>query len=405
MVIKAKALKNDDISLSEFKTLSKPILTARLMAVRATNTDSYCHEIKVSVGRDGSINPSSISFGNQGDRNITRLTFDLTDINIDAATLKSDYQAALIFNPGVNGEDSSAFQVNISDNKTATLVIPTSITANAGSYQLIFGIFEIDADNGNISTEKEKFISAQFSSSTTATDWIDDYQPYLNAANLQENNPDYITKTDIHITPNDTHYSIAADSTNFGNKQDIYVKRVIFGNSTEPLEAQFSRRYAIFMDGNTCYVYRMRPVEDYYCCWVPKEITMKAGSYQLFVVAETDLELTDANFQRWVSNTLTFSVSDNFLNGDIVIHPVDGGVWTVEGYSLLTQDNVVVNTYDTITSVKVLKQNFNELQNILDKVPAIDNQVQQNTTDISTNKENISEVAKGWDSIECGDSE
>lgn len=405
MVIKAKALKNDDISLSEFKTLSKPILTARSIAVRATNTDSYCHEIKVSIGRDGSINPSSISFGNQGDRNITRLTFDLTDINIDAATLKSDYQAALIFNPGVNGEDSSAFQVNIGDNKTATLVIPISITTNAGSYQLIFGIFEIDTDNGNISTEKEKFISAQFNGSTTATDWIDDYQPYLNAANLQENNPDYITKTDIHITPNDTHYSIAADSTNFGNKQDIYVKRVIFGNSTEPLEAQFSRRYAIFMDSNTCYVYRMRPVEDYYCCWVPKEITMKAGNYQLFVVAETDLELTDANFQRWVSNTLTFSVSDNFLNGDIVIHPIDGGVWTVEGYSLLTQDNVVVNTYDTTTSVKVLKQNFNELQNILDKVPVIDNQVQQNTIDISTNKENISEVAKGWDSIECGDSE
>ena len=266
MVIKAKALKNDDISLSEFKTLSKPILTARSIAVRATNTDSYCHEIKISIGRDGSINPSSISFGNQGDRNITRLTFDLTDINIDAATLKSDYQAALIFNPGVNGEDSSAFQVNIGDNKTATLVIPTSITANAGSYQLIFGIFEIDADNGNISTEKEKFISMQFSGSTTITDWINDYQPYLNAANLQENNPDYITKTDIHITPNDTHYSIAADSTNFGNKQDIYVKRVIFGNSTEPLEAQFSRRYAIFIDSNICYVYRMRPIENYYCC-------------------------------------------------------------------------------------------------------------------------------------------
>lgn len=77
----------------------------------------------------------------------------------------------------------------------------------------------------------------------------------------------------------------------------------------------------------------------------------------------------------------------------------------MEGYSLLTQDNVAVNTYDTITSVKVLKQNFNELQNILDKAPVIDNQVQQNTIDISTNKENISEVAKGWDSIECGGSE
>ena len=58
-------------------------------------------------------------------------------------------------------------------------------------------------------------------------------------------------------------------------------------------------------------------------CFIPSEITRHAVEYKVFFIAQTDLRDTDGNFQvnedtfkRWVSNTITLKVNNNFLDDD-----------------------------------------------------------------------------------------
>jgi hypothetical protein len=51
---------------------------------------------------------------------------------------------------------------------------------------------------------------------------------------------------------------------------------------------------------------------------IPKEITANAGTYLYLIVAMTadvidNPLIEDDGFKRWVSNTLSFSVANNFL--------------------------------------------------------------------------------------------
>lgn len=59
--------------------------------------EGYCHEITITLHLDGSVTPKTIPFGNCGDKNITRFSFNVQELIAAVPTLKEDYTFILIF--------------------------------------------------------------------------------------------------------------------------------------------------------------------------------------------------------------------------------------------------------------------------------------------------------------------
>ena len=121
---------------------------------------------KVDVGENG------LDLGCQGDHNITKLEFNVKDLN--CASELANYNPVLVFSRKENDEIKNLFCSgvnNVDTNKQiSTFYIPEDVTEVAGEYSIIFTLREKDENDGNVNItndtggikEKEFFVSNEF---------------------------------------------------------------------------------------------------------------------------------------------------------------------------------------------------------------------------------------------------
>ena len=291
-------LKGNKLTTRKTLSRSSPILTSSY----------FCHTIRVNLYDSGEVVPSRIVLGNQGDGSITKLEFDFS--NFTTTEVLSDFHHILYLQ---NNNRTLMLDFEGIENNISTFIINPSITEKSGSYKILYALEEIDPITGNINTEEEIFISNEFTGIVNENNWIDEINDYLDVEG--ENDVlQYLSKPSITIIPSETNlYKITVDSSLLGNKGDRYIKRITFNNQYADLHEGFNNRYAIFIKNNHVIgATKFIPVdvnEITMTAWIPESVTAEAGEVIMLIVA-----LTDDREQRWVSNSLSMTVSNNFLD-------------------------------------------------------------------------------------------
>lgn len=309
------------------------------------NTASgFCHEYTVTINKDGSVSPATLSFGNYGDKNITQIKFDLSDLTYQGQFNLKNYTHVLVVRfPEVvdeeNGLDYKTYELSYDENSTSSVFeVPEEITTSGVlSYQLIYALLE-SSNEGNVADQQEIFISKTFLASMQQTDWSDDID--LQRAITYSDSELSLVKPRIILSPESSHSVISASGSNLGEKRDSFIKRIILNEDSESkLDEGLINRFLIIGD----FVIRMNfdVLRKNICsCFIPKDITTKAGTYSYFIIAENN----DGD-KRWVSNTLTLTVNDNFLDDkkDITITS-ENNLLTSDNISIISSDGWLVDT-------------------------------------------------------------
>ena len=338
----------------------------------------YCHDLKLKVSRDGVIQrlhpdgsgatiSGPIILGNKGDLNITRLTFDLTDLQETvSASLLGHYVAKLgIYDTKA---DPATSEPKIYTIATRQWVVPEEILAKSTTYRCILILLERAADENTIDLT-EQWVSQEFITIVQNTFWNNNVQTAINNAIDYQKDYDeqygYLTKIPILLNPDAEHYNIKTDTDNFGMKKDMYVKRLEF--TDVDLDEGFTHRYGIFVTSEeseeTIYAVKFssfsipgRTKPNTYVCLIPQEVTAVAGTVQFCIVATTDDvdstpdiadDLPDRLFKRWVGNPLLFTVTDNFLTTIDTYIPegeIQSSFILPDGSILITVDNKLFQT-------------------------------------------------------------
>lgn len=361
----------------------------------------YCHTIKLKVGLDGSVvntkdSSTHIMLGNQGDRNITQLVFDISaldEVIPDQTKTLSEYQHVLIFNfdkPQVtaNGLNYVAYQLTSNEtfDEDTYEVIP-ALTSEPGTYRMIYALLEkVGNIEGGNTNGREIFISKEFTGTVNATEIKNITEEDIFTASEIIDTERRFTKSGLLINPSTDHYTISSASNvlELGEKRDQFIKRIILNEGVDSsLDEGLDYRVACFGNKTTnqwtlTRMFFNNARKNICSCFIPSEITTHAGTYQLFLIAQTDIKEEDLpidvkNFKRWVSNSLTLTVKDNFLNddADFFIVGSEENVYTSDNVDVISADNVLVDTKDVngLTVIKKqLSQNFEQLQADLNAV-------------------------------------
>ena len=307
----------------------------------------YCHTIRLKVALDGKVvsqdgaNGSQIILGNQGDKNITQLIFDVSALSEavpDQTKTLDDYQHVLIFDYGepqpTSGLNYVIYELTPNtkyDSLSEDLYqVAPELTSKAGTFKMIYALLEKVEDEANGNTEgREIFISKEFIGVVNPTDIENITEEDISAATEIVDTEKRFTKNSLLISPSNDHYSISQSHSELGEKRDQFIRRIVLNESINSrLDEGLDYRIACFgnVASNEWTLTRMlfnNSRKNICSCFIPSEITKHAGEYKVFFIAQTDLRDTDGNFQvnestfkRWVSNTITLKVNNNFLDDD-----------------------------------------------------------------------------------------
>lgn len=332
----------------------------------------YCHTIKLKVGLDGSVintkdSSTHIMLGNQGDRNITQLIFDvsaLDEVIPDQTKTLSEYQHVLIFNydepqAAANGQNYIAYTLSSNEayDEDFYQVIP-GLTAKPGTYKMIYALLEKVENTTDGNTEgREIFISKEFTGTVNATEIENITEEQISTASEIVDTERRFTKNSLLVSPSDDHYSVSQNHSELGEKRDQFIRRIVLNEGTDSrLDEGLDYRIACF--GNAANEWTLTRMlfsnarKNICSCFIPSEITKHAGQYKVFFIAQTDLQDADGNFQidesafkRWVSNSIILNVNNNFLDddADFIIVEEEQGICTSDNIYVLSADNITVD--------------------------------------------------------------
>ena len=284
----------------------------------------YCHELTITIKANSTTLPTSICLGNYGDDNITRLTFDLSELMTTGILTNSfdDYIYKIaVYDPAKpadheHGTNPKVFVINRID-----WPVPEALTTFSQNQNLELVLIILEPLNETYSTTgREIFISDKIKATVNPTLWQAGYQDLIDATDDEEDNEGYFAKDPIILTPTSDHYKVLANGKILGNKVDQYITRINLNNAETALDEGLDARFAIFKKDNTVYCSKFHDTTNpvVQSCWIPPEVTQTEGEWKYFVVAQTceyvDLvDEPDDGFKRWVGNELSGTISDNFL--------------------------------------------------------------------------------------------
>lgn len=274
--------------------------------------EGYCHEITITLHLDGSVTPKTIPFGNCGDKNITQFSFNVQELIAAVPTLKEDYTFYInIYDPSLPKSSTNPAQYTITDK----FILPNSYTEKAGSYRCIFCLTEKSGNEHNTTDTTEQWVSKICTAVVNPTIWDESLVDNLAAATILADNSNFLTKPAVILTPKSDHYTIVASAVNLGQKMDRYIRRIEMVGGATGLDDGLDTRYGIFICETAIFVTKFKAGTKGYSCWVPPEVCSVPGTWFFIVVAQTGDGDTAADCsKRWISNTLLFTVTDNFLS-------------------------------------------------------------------------------------------
>ena len=278
----------------------------------------YCHEITLRVLSNGNISPNSFNFGNKGDINITKINFDVSDlINNNIINLNEYSMTLFCFDPSQAHSENNPIKFYITDNEW---IIPSSLTLNHlnSSYKFILLIKEVQGVHTN--PARECWISQEFSGSNNDTNWDAAMSTAIDNATTIIDNYGYLAKPPIILTLSGDHNSINISSNDLGYKFDNYVKRIQFVDSQ--IDEGFVNKYGVFYFDNNYVAYKFQEVTtNTYGLLLPSDFFTINGNIPFTLVATTEnvednITVTDDGYKRWVSNTVTLTVNNNWLTSE-----------------------------------------------------------------------------------------
>lgn len=274
---------------------------------------------KIIVNANGRIGKNNIDLGRQGDHNVTALVFNLDKLeeNINL----NEYNASCIFyNEDYPRDNTNPITVDFDGH---LLLIPNEITKRAGRYRIIFALQEIKEDTDDIEVGniefRETFVSSEFTGIVMNSCYeklkngFDELTPSLDSLEIVNTSQFSVIKPKILIRGTKT---ISTNKKSFGNKLDSYVTYIDPTGITVNTEskAAISECYMLVVkneDYDNIQKYYLSTENKY---WIPKAWTEEQNSYELIFVAKGDLN-KNSRFE-YITNTLSFTVEDNYLISD-----------------------------------------------------------------------------------------
>lgn len=135
------------------------------------------YEVSVKASGKVDLGNDYLDLGCQGDHNITKLEFNVSELNnlVKNYKLLENYNPVLVFSrKNEKGDIDNIFCSGVNNINTekqiSTFYIPEDVTEVAGEYSIIFTLREKDENDGNVNIandtggikEKEFFISNEF---------------------------------------------------------------------------------------------------------------------------------------------------------------------------------------------------------------------------------------------------
>ena len=209
----------------------------------------YCHTIRLKVALDGRVvaqdgaGGSQIILGNQGDKNITQLIFDVSALSEtvpDQTKTLDDYQHVLIFDYGepqpTSGLNYVIYELapntkynNLSED---LYQVAPELTSKAGTFKMIYALLEKVENETDGNTEgREIFISKEFTGVVNPTDIENITEEDISAATEIVDTEKRFTKNSLLISPSNDHYSISQSHSELGEKHDQFIRRIVLNES------------------------------------------------------------------------------------------------------------------------------------------------------------------------------
>lgn len=141
------------------------------------------YQIPILASGEVALGEDYLDLGCQGDHNITKLEFDVKDLNC-ASTL-TNYTPILVFSgKDKNGDlkNISCLGVNNGTSKISTFYIPEDVTTLSKDYSIVYTLREIEEDSGNVNIpnvtegnikQKEVFVSDEFKGKVRSSIYAD----------------------------------------------------------------------------------------------------------------------------------------------------------------------------------------------------------------------------------------
>ena len=168
--------------------------------------------------------------------------------------------------------------------------------------------------------------------------------------------------------------NISLSSNNFGNKYDNGVRQVIF-NSIED-NGNLTNKYVAFLNPNDDFF--LLPLNEENSFIVTTNLTLIAGKWTMLYIA-TNNEIVDGQlddtYKSYVSNVVSFNITDNFIDDRIeeIVEDENLKIW----YETLEQ-TIAYLSGDTFRESVV--------QEVLDKFELTEQNINQITTTLKNDK-------------------
>lgn len=310
-----------------------------MAAAITTLVPGYRNTIEITIHADGSVTtPSVIDLGAAGDNRVTLLHFNTDELDWYNSSI-DDYNAMLIC-------ETSDFAelVKIKFNGS-TFEVPIQLTEHSSMWKLIYVLEEKSV--GNHSSYKERFVSqvmkAQITTSGMTEIFTNDH-PILpsNVVTMQA-----LAKRIIKMSFSDDYKVTKVDAQLLGYQYDSYMTQVVIpkipdltglapedGDSDNPISNWYlgirllnsaNSYYIQLAEGDIQKQGQKEPlISNCLACWIPPEITLKAGTYELELIGcsraesiseavrEPDWDLVNNRF--FYSKMIRLAIVENYFS-------------------------------------------------------------------------------------------
>ena len=320
------------------------------MAITTTTlVPGYRNTIEITIHADGSVTaPNVIDLGAAGDNRVTLLHFNTDELDWYNSSI-DDYNAMLIC-------ETSEFAelVKIKFNGS-TFEVPIQLTEHSSMWKLIYVLEERDIGNHN--SYKERFVSQVMKAQITTsgmtkifTDGVENesgnviYPSVLpsNVVTMQA-----LAKRIVKMSFSDDYRVTKVDAQLLGYQYDRYMTQVVIpkipnltGVTPEDSNSDNSINHwylgiRLLNSTNSYYIELAKGdiqkqgqkeplISNCLACWIPPEITLKAGTYELELIGcsrtesiseavrEPDWDLVDNRF--FYSKMVRLAIVENYFS-------------------------------------------------------------------------------------------
>lgn len=320
-----------------------------MAAAMTTLVPGYRNTIEITIHADGSVTaPNVIDLGAAGDNRVTLLHFNTDELDWYNSSI-DDYNAMLIC-------ETSEFAelVKIKFNGS-TFEVPIQLTEHSSMWKLIYVLEEKSV--GNHSSYKERFVSQVMKAQITAsgmtkifTDGVENESGNVSYPSVLPSNVvtmQALAKRIIKMSFSDDYKVIKVDAQLLGYQYDRYMTQVVIpkipdlaglapedGDSDNPINHWYlgikllnstNPYYIQLAEGDIQKQEQKEPlISNCLACWIPPEITLKAGTYELELIGcsrtesiseavrESDWDLVDNRF--FYSKMTRLAIIENYFS-------------------------------------------------------------------------------------------